>query len=463
MQKHYAIIDIETTGGRAQRDRITEIAIVLHDGERIIRKWESLINPECYIPHGITELTGITQEMVRDAPKFYETAKEIVELTKDAIFVAHNVRFDYGFLCEEFKRLGYTYTRKQLCTLRMSRQAFPGLPSYSLGKLAASLGVQLDNRHRAMGDASATAEIFDLILQKQQLREEIQVMINMGIRESKLPPGISLETIHALPEACGVYYLHDQLGNVVYVGKSLNIRKRVADHFADNSPKAGKLRNMVNEVSFEVTGSELVALLLESHEIKRLNPPVNKAQRARSYPYAIYSWTNDDGYLCFGMDKVSSKEKKSLNLIAEYAQLAHARGHIQSIREQFGLCASLCEGTRYKGPCFFFHLHQCLGACTGIEPPDTYNERALLAMEKMGTLFDFDFYLIDEGRNSGEKAVVFIENGVYQGFGYLDFTDFDGNPTVLGDTVKKFPGNPETNRIIHRYLHQHPGLKIIKV
>ncbi len=214
MQKHYAIIDIETTGGRAQRDRITEIAIVLHDGEQVVQKWESLINPECYIPHGITELTGITQEMVQDAPKFYETAREIVELTQDAIFVAHNVRFDYGFLCEEFKRLGYTYSRKQLCTLRMSRQAFPGLPSYSLGKLAASLGVRLDNRHRAMGDASATAEIFRMILQKHQLREEIQVMINMGIRESKLPTGISLEKIHALPESCGVYYLHDENGNV---------------------------------------------------------------------------------------------------------------------------------------------------------------------------------------------------------------------------------------------------------
>ncbi len=220
---------------------------------------------------------------------------------------------------------------------------------------------------------------------------------------------------------------------------------------------------MVNEVSFEITGSELVALLLESHEIKRLNPAVNRAQRARSYPYAVYSWANTDGYLCFGMDKVSSKEKKSLNLVAEYAQSAHARGHLQSIREQFELCANFCEDTRQKGPCFFFHLHQCRGACKGIETPDTYNERALLAMEKMGTLFDHDFYLIDEGRNTSEKAVVFVENGIYQGFGYLDAADLNGNPAVLGDAVKKFPGNPETNRIIHRYLHQHPTLKIIRI
>lgn len=461
MQPLYAIIDLETTGGRAARDRITEVAIVLHDGEKVIRQWESLINPECYIPQGISELTGITQEMVRDAPKFYEAAKEIVEMTQDAIFVAHNVRFDYAFLCEEFKRLGFTYSRKQLCTLRLSRQAFPGLPSYSLGKLADSLGVPLVHRHRAMGDARATAEIFRLILQKHQLREEAAQIINMGIRESSLPLGISLEKIHSLPESCGVYYLHDTHGHVVYVGKSINIRKRVAEHFADNSTKAARLRGMVNDISFEVTGSELVALLLESHEIKRLNPPVNRAQRARSYPYAVYTYSNPEGYLCFAMDKVSAKAKQSLQVVAEYAQLAHARGHLQSIREQFELCANLCDTPKQKGPCFFFHLHQCHGACKGLESPETYNHRALQAMEKMGTLFDRDFFLLDEGRNPQEKSVIFVGNGMYQGFGYLDITDLNGNPEILGDAVKKFPGNPETNRIIHRHMQQNPTLKIV--
>ena len=461
MQQLYAIIDLETTGGRAARDRITEVAIILHDGDRIIKQWESLINPECYIPQGIAELTGITQEMVRDAPKFYEAAKEIVQLTQDAVFVAHNVRFDYAFLCEEFKRLGFTYSRKQLCTLRLSRQAFPGLPSYSLGKLADSLGVHLSNRHRAMGDARATAEIFRLILQKHQFREEAAHIINMGIRESSLPIGISLEKIHSLPELCGVYYLHDVHGNVVYVGKSINIRKRIAEHFADNSAKAARLRELVHDLSFEVTGSELVALLHESNEIKRLNPPVNRAQRARSYPYAVYSFINPEGYLCFGMDKVSTKTKQSLQVVAEYAQQAHARGHLQSIREQFELCAHFCESTKQKGPCFFFHLHKCHGACKGLEPPETYNQRALQAIEKMGTLFDQDFYLIDEGRNPQEKAVVFVQNGMYQGFGYLDIADFNGDPYVLGHSVKKFPGNPETNRIIHRYMQQNPKILVL--
>ena len=463
MQNLYAIIDLETTGGRAARDRITEVAVVLHDGEKVLQHWETLLNPECYIPQGITELTGISQEMVQDAPKFFEVAKEIVELTRDAVFVAHNVRFDYAFLCEEFKRLGFTYSRKQLCTLRLSRQAFPGLPSYSLGKLAESLGVSLNNRHRAMGDARATAEIFRLILQKHQLREEATRIINMGIRESSLPLGITLEKIHSLPEACGVYYLHDAQGHVVYVGKSINIRKRVAEHFADNSSKAAKLRGMVSDISFELTGSELVALLLESHEIKRINPPVNRAQRARSYPYAVYAFTNPEGYLCFAMDKVSNKTKQSLQIVAEYAQLAHARGHLQSIREQFELCAHLCESSRLKGPCFFFHLHKCHGACKGIEQPESYNSRALQAIEKMGTLFEHDFYLIDEGRNPAEKSVIFVEKGMYQGFGYLDSDDLAGNPGALADAIRKFPGNPETNRIIHRYMYQHPKLHIARV
>ena len=168
MSKTYAIVDIETTGGKATRHRITEIAIVLHDGKKILDQWETLINPECYIPHGITELTGITQEMVQDAPKFYEVAKTIVEKTEKAIFVAHNVRFDYGFLREEFKRLGYTFSRRQLCTVRLSRKAFPGLRSYSLGKLIKHFGIKVNDRHRAMADTLATVELFEKILRQEE-------------------------------------------------------------------------------------------------------------------------------------------------------------------------------------------------------------------------------------------------------------------------------------------------------
>ncbi|HMR44937.1 MAG TPA: 3'-5' exonuclease, partial [Saprospiraceae bacterium] len=147
MKNLFAIIDVETTGGRANRDRITEIAIALHDGEKVVKTFESLINPECPIAYGITELTGITNDMVADAPRFYEVAKEIGQLTEGAVFVAHNVRFDYGFIREEFNRLGFTYSRRQLCTVRLSRQVFPGLQSYSLGNLIRHFKIRVNDRH----------------------------------------------------------------------------------------------------------------------------------------------------------------------------------------------------------------------------------------------------------------------------------------------------------------------------
>ena len=457
--KQYAIIDVETTGGRAGRDRITEIAIVRYDGAHIVDAWSSLVNPECYIPQGIVELTGITQEMVAHAPRFFEVAKKVVELTEGAVFVAHNVRFDYGFVCEEFRRLGYVFSRRQLCTVRLSRQVFPGLPSYSLGKLAGSLGIPLYDRHRAMGDASATAEILRLILQKESSHETIDMLVNMGIRESKLPQHFGLEKIHALPEACGVYYLHGEGGEVVYVGKSINIQKRIAEHFAGHNPKAERLQQLVHDVTYELTGSELVALLLESHEIKRLNPLVNRAQRQRSYPFAIHSWQDAQGYLHFGMERVSASTQKGLRIVAAYPQAAHAQGHLYSIREQFGLCAHYCGERGGKGPCFHYHLRQCQGACIGQEAPESYNERASAARERLSTVFEKDFFVFDIGRQPGESAVVLIEQGQYQGYGYLDLEDSPLDPEALRSAIRPLPGNPETNRIVQRFLQKNRHLK----
>jgi DNA polymerase-3 subunit epsilon len=226
-------------------------------------------------------------------------AKEIVELTEKAVFVAHNVRFDYSFLREEFKRLGYTYTRKTLCTVRLSRKAFPGLPSYSLGNLIKHFNISVADRHRAMADTLATTQILEMILQQEEGKENINELVNMGIREALLPKAIDIERIHGLPEECGVYYFHDTFGQVVYVGKSKNIKKRVATHFAKKTHKASLLQKHVADISFELTGSELVALLLESYEIKRLAPPINRAQRQKIFPYFIHYYHDPDGVFSF--------------------------------------------------------------------------------------------------------------------------------------------------------------------
>ena len=162
----YSIIDIETTGQIVSTVKITEIAIYVHDGDKIVDSFCTLVNPECYISNYITELTGITNEMVATAPTFYEIARKIVEITDGTIFVAHNVSFDYGIVCEEFKRLGYAYKRKTLCTVKLSRKYLPGHASYSLGNICGDLNIKIEGRHRASGDALATIKLFEIIMER---------------------------------------------------------------------------------------------------------------------------------------------------------------------------------------------------------------------------------------------------------------------------------------------------------
>ena len=463
MEKRFAIIDIETTGGSASRDKITEIAIVLHNGSEVLDSFQSLVNPECPIPYGITELTGITQEMVADAPRFFEIAKQIVEMTEGAIFVAHNVRFDYSFVQEEFKRLGYTYTRKQLCTVRLSRKAFPGFRSYSLSNLITRMNLQVGDRHRAMGDTMATVDLFERIMQQQCTGDELRSMINMGIKESLLPKNFTLEKIHSLPEACGVYYFHDESGEVVYVGKSINIKKRIAEHFSNKTDKAGKLQQLAHDVTWELTGSELAALLLESHEIKKLRPFINRAQKIRAFPFVIHAYENQDGYLCFDITRGTLRTRKNLRVISEFPKLAQAKAWLTAVQKEHALCLRHCNLEKKNGACFDYHLHRCKGACVGVEAPATYNTRALLALEELdGNFLHPNFFLIDRGRTAEENAVFLVEDGRYRGFGFAEIAEMSGNFDELRDVIKPYEDNPEVRKILRRFLAEPKGLKMLK-
>ncbi len=463
MNKRYAIVDIETTGGKASRDKITEIAIVLFDGAEIIDRWETLINPECYIPYGITQLTGITQEMVEDAPKFYEIAKIVIEKTENAIFVAHNVRFDYSFLREEFKRLGYTFTRKQLCTVRLTKRAFPNLRSYGLDNLIRHFNIKVEQRHRAMGDVMATIEVLQHILAKEQGKEQIKELVNLGIKESLLPHNISLERLHELPEECGVYYFHDAEGRLAYIGKSKNIKKRVAEHFSKITEKAKKLQRVVYDISYEVTGSELVALLHESHEIKIHRPYINRAQRNRCFPYVLHTYLDENDYQCFGIAKPTVAERKKLNIISEYPKQSNAKSHLNRAVRNFELCGKLCdvENTINGKVCFQYHLKQCKGACGGLESKEEYNQRAGLALQYLKNIFERDFVVVDEGRHKLERAVVLVEKGEYAGFGYVDLENGITDPYQLKEAVSStFESNPEVKRIIRRFVYEKKSVQV---
>ncbi len=448
----FAIIDVETTGGSARFERVTEIAIVVHDGEKVIDTFSSLINPERSIPWNITQLTGISDDMVATAPKFYEVARKIVEMTEDAVFVAHNVSFDFSFVREEFARLGYPYTRQQLCTVRLARKVFPGLPSYSLSNLKKHFGIEAERSHRALDDTLATVKVFEYILAEQSAGAgSLKGLMRAGLRESKLPPGITLEKLDTLPEACGVYYLHDKNGDVIYVGKSLNIRKRLYEHFADQTPKGEKMRAGAADVSCEVTGSELLALLFESSEIKRLQPPINRALRQRQYHAGIYAYTDQLGYQCLVAAKPGKRASPGLTTLIELPKIDSARAYLASIVRQYELCHRLCHLDYHERACFHYSIKQCRGACVGEESPEAYNERVQEAMKVISRALTGSFLYHEMGRTPGEKAVVLVEEGRFLGFGYAS-TDEELTIGQLRDLVSLPFKDPDAPRIIRSYL-----------
>jgi DNA polymerase-3 subunit epsilon len=456
--KEYAIIDVETTGGKASRCRVTEIGIVIFDGEKVIETYETLLNPEAWIPAGITELTGITMEMVRAAPKFEEVAKRIIELTENRIFVAHNSRFDYDFVKEEFRRLGYTFTRKQLCTVRLTRKTYPGLKSYSLGNLVQHFGIRLDNHHRALADATATTELLKFCLAGPDSQEQVDTLVNRGISETKLPKNMQLSQIDKLPEECGVYYFHDDTGRVIYVGKSINIRSRVSQHFNDRTAKGKLIARQVADITFELTGSELVALLHESEEIKRLQPNINRAQRHNDFAYAIISKLSPDGYRCFDIVKNTAQVRKEEDLISEFPTLSRAKGRLNFVRKRLELCGIHTKLNSGK-ICFYYHLKQCHGACCGEESPADYNLRAEKARLQLRNVFDYDFLLFDRGRNHMEEAVVLVQEGRYRGYAYVSKDETLGVEEIV-DRVKFLESHPDTARIIQRYVSDKGGRMI---
>ena len=300
----YAVVDIETTGGFAAANGITEIAIKIHDGEKVIESYETLINPNQHIPNYIQSLTGIDNEMVENAPEFRDVADEIHKLLKDKVFVAHNVNFDYSFVHHHLATCGFNLNVKKLCTVRLSRKIFIGLPSYSLGKLCSSLGIKLNNRHRAGGDADATSILLGMLIDKDE-SNIIQNTLKTSSKEQTLPPNLKRTEVDKLPNQPGVYYFKDEKGKVIYVGKAKFLKKRVCSHFTGNSI-AKQRQNCLKDIysiDFQICGTELMALILEESEIKKYWPENNKALKRREQKYSLYHFEDQNGYIRLVIDK----------------------------------------------------------------------------------------------------------------------------------------------------------------
>jgi DNA polymerase-3 subunit epsilon len=442
----YAIIDIETTGGRASDEKITEIAIYVHDGNKIVEEFTTLVNPERFIPSFITRLTGIDNEMVRTAPKFYEIAKKIVEITEGKTVVAHNAQFDYSFIREEFKSLGYTFSRDYLCTVKLSRKLIPGFRSYSLGILCNNLGIKLENRHRAAGDALATVKLFELLLERDH-DDHIAKSVRNDFLNVRFPENFDRKIVDKLPEATGVYYLHNEDGTIVYIGKSNNIRKRVITHFSNKgNHKALEMRNSIRDVSFEVTGNELIALLLESDEIKKFLPVYNRSQRHSLFNYGIFQSANEDGYLTLKAGKIM---KGATPVITSHS-LEEAKEILEKKINQYHLCQKLSGLYEIAYACFHYSINQCNGACIGKEAPEEYNKRVIKAIESLDYQHR-NFLIVGSGRNEEERSVVSVENGKYLGFGFFN-PDYV-TPEV--ETLKEVVSSKQDNRDVHRIIRRH--------
>lgn len=462
-EKIYTIIDIETTGGMANRDRITEIAMVKIINGEVTDRFESLVNPERSIPTEITRITGITNAMVENAPRFYEIAKTIVEFTEDSVFVAHNVRFDYNFIREEFKSLGYTYSKKVLCTVKLSRKVFPGLRSYSLGNLIQHFGISVANRHRAMDDVMATADIFLRIINGDQHEDSIAAMIDGGIKEFNLPGNFTMDYLHGLPEEPGVYYFYNVHGTVIYVGKSINIKSRIFQHFGTIDSKTEKLSKQSHSISYELTGNELIAMLLESAEIKKLHPEINKAQRTREYPYFIHSFYDETGYLCFSYERTGKKNEKNKNILSYMATKQGAKGSIYHAVKVFSLCPGKCGLNECGSDCFYLRSMECNGAALSLESPEDYNERASEGKELLLKLFREDFFLLLDGRSTDEKALVLVQDGHYRGYGFIMKDSLDMGMEEWLEAIDYVRPTPEFDRIVSQYIQRNKNFKKVPI
>ncbi|MBI9039099.1 MAG: GIY-YIG nuclease family protein [Bacteroidales bacterium] len=444
----YAIIDVETTGLSSKNEKITEIAIIIHDGKKIIDEFSSLINPEKLIPYKITMLTGINNKMIAEAPKFHEIAKKIIELTEGKIIVGHNVAFDYSFIKNEYAQLFYEFKRKTLCTVKLSRKLLPGYRSYSLGNLCKSLNIKNNSIHRAYGDAKATAEVFEILYEIDNKLSEIPLR--------GLNTNFNKKILDELPEKPGVYYFFNEDKKLIYIGKSKNIHSRVLSHLSNNSTKkAVEMKTNIADIDFEITGSELVALLKESDEIKEHKPVYNRSQRRSVFPYGLFSNYNKDGYLCLAIEKVEDNIP-----LTSFSSALEGKERLFRLTEEYSLCQKFCSLYKTQSCCFQYQINRCMGACIGKEKPEDYNKKVKLAIAAY--IFENEsFFIIDEGRNNYEKSVIKVENGKYIGYGFCDSETLNSNLEILHDCIKQYKNNRDVQQILKSYLKRKRVEQII--
>lgn len=424
----FAVIDLETTGGNPNSERIIEIGIVLHDGKHKIGEYTTLINPEKEISAFISTFTGITNAMVKNAPKFVEVADTILELLEGKIIVAHNARFDYNFIKSEFRRINIPFTKKNICTVQLSRKIFPQYKSHSLGNICKDLGIEVDNRHRAFGDAAATALLLEKLIE-HDTKELFKEYLEDDIKKIHLPQKLNPRIIDVLPEEVGVFYLHDAQGNVIYLDKTKNIREHLFTFFAKKPTEKHKqqLYAEIADISFELTGNELIASLLETAEIKKLSPKYNRPVANAFYKYGLFSETDAQGFQRLLVRMLDEEE----NPLLKFSSKFKAEKMMHSILTNFRL-----EPTFKK-----------------IDNALQYNRRMQEVLSKFVYPHD-NFFIIDVGRGGTERSAIQIEKGEFKGYGFFE-PAYINHPEELKNMIRLPQEKIEHKKIIQNYIRKN--------
>lgn len=455
---NYAIVDIETTGGSPKSSKITEIAIYKHDGEKIIGEYATLIDPEMPIPPFIVNLTGINDAMVKDSPKFYEIAKDIVEFTEDCIFVAHNVGFDYGIIRHEFRTLGFDYRRPHLCTVRASRYVLPGHDSYSLGKLTRSLGIDLIGRHRAGGDALATAKLFTILIEKD--KAGLATFVQEEVNPKRLHPNLDLDVLDEIPNKVGVYRFFNDTNQLIYIGKSIHIKKRIEQHLRNNKTKKGiEMQQEISRIEFELTGSELIALLLESQLIKQYQPIYNRTLRKNKFPYGLFHFTDERGYIQLHIAATGKMQEAPL---LSFSSKKDGTNQLERMIEEFELCQKLCNTYKTSSSCFRYEIKECKGACVQEESVEDYNARCSDLIDDL-MMNKETFYIVDKGRTKGEKSLVYVEGGSLRGYGYAPFHYHRLKPNKWERFITLTSDDRDARTILKLFMRKDDKHEIVRV
>lgn len=374
-------VDIETNGLNHIKGRVIEVAVIRVEGGEIVRSYQQLINPGTSLPQFITNLTGITEADVADQPLFAAIADELHELLDGAIFVAHNVRFDYSFLKQEFKRIGKSFCPRQLCTVRLSRALYLEHKSHKLQNLIDRHGLRVSARHRAFDDAHALWQFLQLV-QTQHGVEMVEQAIAKQIKKPSLPKALSADMLAGLPVGTGVYIMYDESDAPLYVGKSIHIRQRVTEHFMRDHDNVSefKLSQYVHRIAAIETDGELEALLLESQLVKELLPYQNKLLRRTQKLVLATKEQDADGYYQVRTAEVDVEEISSLqNVLAIYDRRTKMRVALESAAKNWNLCPKLMGLEKSRQACFWSQLNKCKGACASKEDYTAYNARLELA------------------------------------------------------------------------------------